>query len=331
MDADLVALGDDAPLLVRIKERGDRRHEEARLARPRAAGCPGCAARPAALPYWPCDSGRSTRRRRAARWSRDRSRTRAPPRSARRPASAPARSGRPARTCSTMRAPLLVRPLPGLQAAIVLHLVPALIFARELVDECRLAAPRSGRTRAGGMPTPSRPCASNCCFTSGVAERLHHLGMDAIHDLARRAGRQPQAEPVDQVVAREARFLHRRHVGQALPALRAGEREHPHLARLRLLRGDLGADEEEVDAPGRAHRSSPRPRLCTARRRCRRRPSPSSAPPGCGSRCRCPPSRSSACPGSGARRRSAPAPSWTARSAARSAPGRSSAPPASRA
>src|SRR6185369_1009108 len=84
----------------------------------------------------------------------------------------------------------------------------------------------------------------------GVGERLHDLGMDARDDLGRRARRQPEAEPVDEVVVLEARFLHRRHVGQALPALRPGERQHAHLARLHLRRRDLGADEEEIDAAG---------------------------------------------------------------------------------
>ena len=74
--------------------------------------------------------------------------------------------------------------------------------------------------------------------------------MDAIDDLARPTGRQPEAKPVDQVVAGEARLLHRGHIGQSFPALGAGQGEHLYLARLRLLRGDLRADEEELDAAG---------------------------------------------------------------------------------
>jgi hypothetical protein len=73
---------------------------------------------------------------------------------------------------------------------------------------------------AGGMPTPSRPCASNCWRTSGSASAFQRLRMDARR---RSRGGAPAGshspEPVDEVVVLEARFLHRRHVGQALSSV----------------------------------------------------------------------------------------------------------------
>src|SRR5262249_28539680 len=61
-------------------------------------------------------------------------------------------------------APALLRPLPWLR---VLHfLVPvAILLARPLIkaDSCATNLAKS----AGGMPTASSPCASNCLRTSG--------------------------------------------------------------------------------------------------------------------------------------------------------------------
>src|SRR5207237_8442927 len=62
-------------------------------------------------------------------------------------------------------APLLVGPLPRLERAVVLHRVPAFILrASSLMNAASFAT--NPANSAGGMPTPSSPCASNCCFTS---------------------------------------------------------------------------------------------------------------------------------------------------------------------
>ena len=88
-------------LLVGIEQRGDRRHVEARLARRTCRAASGCAARRRDCRTDPSSGGRSTCRRRAARWSRGRSRTTAPRRSARRSSTTRAAEARPARTRPT--------------------------------------------------------------------------------------------------------------------------------------------------------------------------------------------------------------------------------------
>src|SRR5581483_3884889 len=62
-----------------------------------------------------------------------------------------------------------------------------------------------------------------------IGQRLQHFAMDALRDLGWRAGGQPQAKPVDELVALEACFLHRRHLRQTFPALGPREREHARL------------------------------------------------------------------------------------------------------
>src|SRR4051794_21682705 len=164
MDANLVALGDQAALLLRIKERGDRRHEKAR---PDARAPQDFQDARDSLPGTVLALREAPDRLPAiAQLVRvvigiERERHRAPRAAV--PAFRPERP--PGAHLLDDAPPLLVLPLPGLQSAIVLHRVPALILrASSLMNAASCSTNRANS--AGGMPTPSSLCASNCCFTS---------------------------------------------------------------------------------------------------------------------------------------------------------------------
>ena len=189
MDADLVAFGDDAALLVGIEQRGHRRARRSSPSRRAAPGFRGCAARPARLPYWPCDSRPIDSPPRAARWSRGRSRTRARPRSARRPASSRGRSGRPARTRLTMPRQ---RASGHCQAQLVSLISCVDPLRDERADESPIPSPRTARIRPARHADAFQALRVELLPHLGIGERLHHLGVDARDDLGRRAGGQPQ-------------------------------------------------------------------------------------------------------------------------------------------
>src|SRR3954451_7248135 len=164
MDANLMTLGDQAALLLPIKERGDRGHEKAR---PDARAPQDFQDARDSLPGTVLPLREAPDRLAAiAQLVRvvigiERERHGAAG------AAVPAfRLERPPGAhLLDDAAPLLVLPLPGLQRAVVVHLAPALILrASSLMNPASCSTNRANS--AGGMPTPSRPCASNCCFTS---------------------------------------------------------------------------------------------------------------------------------------------------------------------
>ena len=157
VDADLVAFGDDAALLVGIEQRGHGRHEEARFdvvplqsvedARHALAVAVLALRQPAdrlaALAQLVgLVVGVERERHRAARAARP----------------ALGRSGRPARTRSTMPRQRSSGHCQGSAAAA--HFL-SILRARAVIDADSFATNRANS--ALGMPTPSRPCASNCC------------------------------------------------------------------------------------------------------------------------------------------------------------------------
>ena len=122
---------------------------------------------------------------------------------------------------------------------------------------------RTSRTRAGVMPTASRPCASNCCADVGVGERLHHLRVQAVDEVGRRARRQPQAEPVDDVEVLAARLP----AWSARPACPSSAWRRSPRARAPCRSARAGARSacrrRTCPRARRARRSSPPPRPCT--------------------------------------------------------------------
>ena len=89
VDADLVAFGSDAALLVGVEEGGDGRDVERRRDRRTGRAASGCSGTPTRLPYCPQrEPADRLDRRRAARSCRGQSRTTARRRTARRPATA---------------------------------------------------------------------------------------------------------------------------------------------------------------------------------------------------------------------------------------------------
>ena len=195
------------------------------------------------LPYWPCEScpiDSPPSRSSLVSWSESNESAtaqRAPP------GQLFGRSGRPARTRLTMPRQ---RSSGHCQGRLLAHFL-SILCARAVMN-ARLPSRTNRANSARRHAHALQALRVELLAHLGIGERLQRLGVDARNDLGRRAGGQPQPEPVDEVVVLEARFLHRRHVGQPFPALRAGEREHAHLARLHLRCGDLGADEEHVDA-----------------------------------------------------------------------------------
>src|SRR3989442_763965 len=169
VDADLVAFGDDAALLVGIEEGSHRRDEERglyiRILQNRKNARHALPVAVLALRE-PADRlaafaqlvglviGVERQRHRAAR-------TVLPASRPQRPAGAHAVHD---------PAPALLRVLPGREVAFHFHLVAFILRASSLM---KLASCSTNfANSAGGMPTPSSPCASNCCFTSGSASAL---------------------------------------------------------------------------------------------------------------------------------------------------------------
>src|SRR4051812_39950578 len=163
VDADLVAFGNDAALLIRIEERGDGGHEEARLdvLSFQDLEDSGNALAISVLPLRQLADGLAAvaqlvRLMVGVEGERDRAARAAFP--LRRPQRA---SGA---HVVDERAPVRLGPLPRL---LLLAFHRFIFFSRSLMNADSFAT--NFANSAGGMPTASKPCASNCVRTSGSA------------------------------------------------------------------------------------------------------------------------------------------------------------------